>query len=97
MNWECYKPKAIHISLSNWLLEDKQNISLLTYGKFHMDLVNSLSMMEKMASTSPLDNRSGAFSRCQRMMRAKPCWGPKLHGPNWATTHKTQLLVNSLM
>jgi hypothetical protein len=53
-----------------------------------MERVNSLSMMEKMASTSPLGKRSGAFSRFQRMIRAKPCCGPKLHCPNWAVTYR---------
>lgn len=53
-----------------------------THGKFHIDLVNSLSMSEKSASISPLCNLSGALSSVHRDMRANPCCGPKLLGPN---------------
>lgn len=47
-----------------------------------MDLVNSLSMSENTASTSPLCNLSGARSKVHREIRANPCCGPKLLGPN---------------
>lgn len=58
------------------------------HGKFHMDRVKSLSISDKTASTSPLCNRSGARSSVHRVIRAKPCCGPKLHGPNCAGVAK---------
>ena len=45
--------------------------------QFHMLRVYSLSVREKMASTSPVWRRSGPFSNCQRAMRAKPCYREK--------------------
>lgn len=60
--------------------DEKKN----AYGKFHMDRVKLLSISDKTASTSPLCNRSGARSSVQRVIRANPCCGPKLHGPNCA-------------
>lgn len=56
----------------------------VTYGKFHIDLVNSLSISEKSASISPLCSLSGALSSVHREIRANPCCGPKLLGPNCA-------------
>lgn len=50
-------------------------------------------MIENTASTSPLGKRSGAFSKCQRIIRANPCWGPKDQCPNWATKKKKRVIT----
>lgn len=69
----------------NKLLFVSVKLRLWAYGKFHMDLVNSLSIRENTASISPLCSRSGALSSAHLEIRAKPCCGPKLLGPNCAT------------
>lgn len=60
-----------------------------------MDRVKSLSIRLNNASTSPLCNRSGGRSSVQRVIRANPCCGPNVHGPNWAvgTKDKTGLVT----
>lgn len=62
------------------------------YGKFHIDLVNSLSISENKASISPLCIRSGGLSSAHLEIRAKPCCGPKLLGPNCATKNNNLCL-----
>lgn len=61
-----------------------------------MRRVQSESIREKIASTSPLANRSGGFSRFQRTILAKPCCGPNVHGPNCAVIMKNQFFLNGI-
>lgn len=79
-----YEKRKWVVTIQGHLTRQKEN----AYGKFHMDRVKSLSISDKTASTSPLCRRSGARSSVHRVIRANPCCGPKLHGPNCAACAK---------